>query len=94
MTQTTVLEPAATAAASTDIVVAAGAVVTVGIYAATAVALPVGVHFDVKQDTPGADNHAARLSNTARTTVLTGPGTFRVSRPAYTGPAFGAFVEA
>jgi hypothetical protein len=93
MTQSTVLAAGTTADASTDIVVAAGSVVTVGIFAATAADLPIEAIFDVMQDTPGADNVAARLHQANRTTVLSGPGTFRVKRPAYTGSAFGVFVE-
>lgn len=93
MAQSTILAAATTAATSTDVVVAAGAVVTVGIYSDAAVDLPLGVMFDVMQDTPGADNLAARLHQASRTAVLSGPGTFRVKRHAYAGPAFGAFVE-
>lgn len=94
MAQTTILAAANTAGTSSDIVVAAGAVVTVGIFSAAAGALPADVAMQVMQDTPGADNHAATLNNSRRTAVLTGPGTFRVRRPAYTGTAFGVFTEA
>lgn len=94
MTQATVLATGNTAATSTDIVVAASAVVTVGIFAATAAALPEGVMFGIDQDTPGADNTPDFLHNHKRTAVLAGPGTFRVKRPAYSGAAFGVFTEA
>lgn len=94
MAQNFILAPAATAATSTDIVVAAGAVVTVGIYSAAGGILPSGVDFTVYQDTPDGDNYVARLSNFSRTTALSGPGTYRVKRPAYTGTAFGVFTEA
>lgn len=91
--QSTILAAASTAGTSTDVIVAAGAVVTIGIFSATAAELPLGVMFDVMQDTPGADNVAARLHQASRTAVLSGPGTFRVLRPAYAGPAFGVFYE-
>lgn len=96
MTQTSILAPASTAGTSTDIVVAAGAVVTVGIYAAAENSrLPLGVHFSIKADTPGGDNelHDAALRQNSRQTVLAGPGTYRVSRPDYTGTGFGVYIE-
>lgn len=94
MAQTSILAPGSTAATSTDIAVAAGESVTVGIYAATGDPVPTGARFTVMQDTPGADNVVARLDNYARTTVLAGPGTYRVKRTAYTGTSFGVFTEA
>lgn len=94
MTQSTILAAGVTAATSTDVTVAAGAVVVVGLFAATADTLAPPVAFSVFQDTPGADNVIALLNNNIRTLSLTGPGTFRVGRPAYTGVAFGVFLEA
>lgn len=93
MTQTTVLAAGTTVATSTDIVVAAGSSVTVGIYSDTADSLPEGVMFGVLQDTPGADNAVDQLHTHKRTTVLSGPGTFRVKRPALSGTGFGVFIE-
>lgn len=93
MAQATVLAPGNTAATSTDIVVAAGASVTVGIFALIAGRLPGGVQFVVSQATPGADNTIARLDNNSSATVLAAPGTYRVHRPAYTGHEFGVFTE-
>lgn len=93
MPQSTILAAATTAAVSSSIVVAAGSVVTVGIFSNSAEFLPVSVVFHVEQDTPGSRNVVAGLTQTARTAVLTGPGTFRVRRPGYAGPAFGAFIE-
>lgn len=93
MAQSTILAAAITAATSTDVVVAAGAQVTIGIFSAAAEDLPLGVIFEVMQDTPGADNVAARLHQGNRAEVLSGPGTFRVKRYAYVGPAFGVFIE-
>ncbi|MEO8641850.1 hypothetical protein [Pseudomonas sp.] len=93
MTQSTVLAAGVTAATSTDIVIAAGATVIVGIFSAVADAVPSGLAFGIDQDTPGADNTIGYLGSDKRQVVLTGPGTFRVKRPAYTGTAFGVFVE-
>ncbi|WP_454863359.1 hypothetical protein [Pseudomonas hormoni] len=93
MAQSTALAAGITAATSTDIVVAAGAVVIVGIFSAAAGELAAGVSFGVLQDTPGADNTIASLDNYKRAHVISGPGTFRVKRPAYTGTAFGVFIE-
>lgn len=92
MAQATVLAAGTTAATSTDIVVAAGASVTVGLFVATgsiAVAGPVG---EVLADTPGADNVVAILSIDRPTAVISGPGTFRVRRLA-TSQAIGVYTE-
>lgn len=92
MTQSIVLAAGNTKATSSDIVVAAGESVTVGIFAASG-RLPGSVGFTIRQDTPGGDNTIDRLSARQPSTVLAGPGTFRVQRHAYTGPAFGVFTE-
>lgn len=83
-----------TAAASSDIVVAAGATVIVGIFSAAADSVPAGLVFGIDQDTPGADNTIGTLDGMRRQVALSGPGTFRVKRPAYTGTPFGVFLEA
>lgn len=93
MTQTTILAAGVTADVSTDVIVPSGAVATLGIFSAAAGALPEGLLLAIEQDTPGADNVVEYLHNHRRTAVITGPGTFRVRRPAYTGTAFGAFSE-
>ena len=97
MTQSTILATGTTAATSTDIVIAAGAVVTVGIFCA-ALDVPTGldwepIQFTVLEKTPGADNKIDTLNFGKKAVVLSGPGTYRVSRPAYTGSPFGVFVE-
>lgn len=94
MAQSTILAAGNTDATSTDVVVAAGASVWVGIFSASADALLAGNNFLVQQDTPGADNTLALLNTNARSMRLFGPGTFRVTRTAYTGTAFGVFLEA
>ena len=93
MTQATILAANTTAATSTDIAVAAGAVVTVGIFSASEAQLPMGVNFTVMVDTPGADSVEAVLDNQRRTVQVNGPATYRVKRPAYTGTAFGVYSE-
>lgn len=93
MTQTSILAPGNTTAVSADIVVPAGMSVTIGLYSAAPGFLPCSVPFVITQDTPGADNYVTSLRQDARSTVLSGPGTYRVSRPAYSGDAFGVFME-
>ena len=94
MAQSTILAAGNTAATSTDVTVAAGAYVVIGLFAATADTLAPPVTFSVFQDTPGADNVIELLNNNRRSVQLIGPGTYRVGRPAYTGVAFGVFLEA
>lgn len=93
MAQNTVLAAGTTAATSTDTVVAAGASVTVGIFPSTAGVLPSDVAFVVSVDTPGIDRVAGKLDQNNPVLVVSGPCTFRVRRPAYTGHAFGVFTE-
>tara|TARA_Y100000815_G_scaffold274502_1_gene308821 strand:- start:11970 stop:12254 length:285 start_codon:yes stop_codon:yes gene_type:complete len=93
MTQASILAPGNAAATSSDVVVPAGETVTVGLYSATADAFPNSIQMYIYQATPGADNLVSTLGNYNRSTVLVGPGTFRIKRTAYTGPAFGAFSE-
>lgn len=93
MPQSTMLAAGITAATSSDIVVAAGATVTVGIFSAVADQMPGWLAFTIDQVTPGASNSIGSLDGTRRQIVLAGPGTFRVNRPAYTQTAFGVFIE-
>lgn len=93
MAQTTILAAGTAAATSTDIVLAAGAVATVGIFAETAISLPAGEQFTVVQVTPGAANYAGMLTNGERAIQIVGPGTFQVKRPLTTA-AFGVFLDA
>lgn len=93
MAQATILASAQTAATSTDVVVAAGSQVTIGIFATGAI--PAGVQVSVAVDTPGDDANATVLNNTRPNTVISGPGTFRAYRPdisAY-GVNVGVFTE-
>lgn len=79
MAQTTILAAGQTAATSTDVVVAAGSTVTIGIFTSSG-PVPAGVEIDVRIDTPGADNFAAKLTHANQVTVISGPGTFRAYR--------------
>lgn len=94
MAQNTVLAAAQTAATSSDIVVAAGSVVTVGLFS-TSGSIPPGFECLIDQDSPGGDIYVGKLSHSCRQTVLSGPGTFRVRRPLITsiGVNIGVFTE-
>lgn len=98
MTQSTILAAGITNATSTDIVIAAGATVVVGMFCAD-VDKPVvyediiATKFEIMQDTPGADNLIFTLNYAKPSTVLSGPGTYRVKRIAYVGKPFGVFLE-
>lgn len=86
-----ILAPGLTAAVSTTIDVAAGAVVTVGIYAATDAQPPNHPVFTIEQTTPGAVNKIGTLDGESRFFVLDAPGTYQVRREAYDGTPFGVF---
>lgn len=98
MTQSTILAAGITDAMSTDIVIAAGATVIVGIFCVDGTQ-PVShqdqlaCEFRILQDTPGADNTVLTLNYTNPSTILVGPGTYRVKRIAYVGSPFGVFLE-
>jgi len=93
MTQTTVLAAAQTAAVSSDIVVAPGSQVSVSIFAAAGI--PAGVRCSLLLKTPGKPERIAALTSINPTALVTGPGTFVVSRPLITsfGVNVGAFTE-
>lgn len=91
MAQTTVLSAGTTAATSTDIVVAAGSVVTVGLF--SAVKVPASVRCPVHIDGPTGSQVIGALSGNNVTLTLSGPGTFFVTRPVV-GVSVGVFTEA
>ena len=93
MPQSTILAAAVTAATSTNVTLASGVSAILGIFSATPNAVPAGVAFTVLQVTPGADNVIASLGAGSRSSLVTGPGTYRVRRAAYTGAAFGVFAD-
>jgi hypothetical protein len=64
-----------------------------GIFPAAGGTLRSSVAFHVLADTPGSDRVVAKLSSACQATQLSGPGTYRVRRPAYTGTAFGVYLE-
>lgn len=92
MAQATILASGTTAATSTDITVAAGATVTVGLFTADAAGIPASHSAVVMQDTPGGDVAAFDLTGAQPSQVISGPGTFRVTRRAGT-TSFGVFTE-
>lgn len=79
MAQTTILAAGQTAATSSDVTVAAGAMLTIGIFTSSG-PVPSGVEIDVRIDTPGEDNFVAKLTQANQVTVINGPGTFRAYR--------------
>lgn len=92
MTQSTILASGSTRATSTDVVVAAGASVTVGMFVSSGVVTP-GMRAIVWIDTPGADNKETELTSIKKETQVNGPCTARVER--VDAPAdFGIFLEA
>ena len=77
---TAILAPGTTAATSIDILLAANVTETVALYADGA--LP-DVRCTILMDTPSAtDTPVGALTDEEPVATLTGPGTFRVSRPA------------
>lgn len=93
MAQNTILASAQTSATSTDVVVAAGDSVTIGLFATGSI--PAGVQVSVRVDTPGDDANATVLNNITPNAVISGPGTFRAVRPDITayGVNVGVFTE-
>lgn len=92
MAQNTTLAAATAAGTSTDIVVAAGAQVTVGLYTTSTDGLPGDARINVFIDTPGEDKLVFQLTPNDPVRVITGPGTFRGTKPA-SAVAYGLFHE-
>jgi hypothetical protein len=78
MAQTTILAAGTNQATSTDVVVDSGDTVTIGIFSAGVI--PPSIELYVRQKTPSGDNQVARLSKAHQSTMLVGPGTYRVVR--------------
>ena len=93
MAQTTILAAGTSAATSTDVTIAAGAQKTVGVFATGGI--PPSIELFVRMATPGGDNQVARLSSANQTTMLVGPGTYRVARKdiSATGVAVGVYLD-
>lgn len=92
MAQTTILAAGTTAATSTDVVVANGASVTIGIFTASAAGIPGNEGVAVYIDTPGADMVEVELTGKRPTRVISGPGTFRAKR-GVTVTSIGVYTE-
>lgn len=82
----------AVAATSADVVVAAGASVTIGIFTADAAGIPGNEGVQVFIDTPGVDQYEVSLTGVRPTRVISGPGTFRAKR-GVTTVSLGVFTE-
>lgn len=92
MAQVTTLASATAAGTSTDIVVAAGSSVTVGIYTADANGIPGDARILVYVDSPGNDILECALTANDPIQVIAGPCTARGKKPAST-VAYGMFHE-
>lgn len=92
MAQNTILAAATATGTSTDVVVAAGSQVTIGIYTTDAGGIPGDARVQVYIDTPSQDKLLFALTSNAPVQVLSGPGTFRCVKPA-SAVAYGAFTE-
>lgn len=92
MAQTTILAAGTTQATSTDVLVAAGGAVTLGLFVASGPFNISGQVATVMIDSPGADVGVKVLTTDCPTTVVCGPGTFRVVRSPCS-QAIGVFSE-
>jgi len=92
MAQSTVLAAGTTETTSSDITVAAGSTVVVGLFSASKI--PEDIFFSLMMDTPSADIKIGDLSDEKPVLMISGPGTYRVKRPALTGGiSVGVFLE-
>lgn len=92
MAQSTILAAGTSAATSSEIVVAAGATVTVGMFVASG-SLP-GQPLAVMQKTPGGTIRVASLTPSRPSIAISAPGTYVVTRDNNTGGvSVGAFLE-
>lgn len=92
MTQSTILTSGSSQTTSSDVTVAAGSTVTVGIFPASG-GLAQGAEAIVYLDTPGGDLPLQNLGNALPACQIVGPCTFRVRRIATGGVDFGIFLE-
>lgn len=93
MAQATILAAGNTEATSTDVTVAKGESVNIGIFGAAGAALPLKAKMVVLMDTPNGDAVVGVLTQANPVMSVQGPGVFRGKRFAYTGNAFGFFSE-
>jgi len=80
MAQATILAAGTTAATSSDVVVAAGATVTLGIFTDGALSIPANEGVIVFLDTPGTDIIETELTGLKKDVVISGPCTIRCTR--------------
>lgn len=92
MAQNTLNAPTTAPFTTADIVVASGASITVGVFAAVGVTVPASEGLDVWKGTPGADDFVETLRADKPSTLLAGPGTYRITKGA-TAIALGAYSE-
>lgn len=91
MQQTTILSAGTTAATSTDVDVAAGAIVNIGVFSPTTFTVR-GVLATLMMDTPGGDVAIRQLTDEVPAVAVSGPGTYRVVRGPTSVPV-GAYSE-
>jgi len=93
MAQTTILAAGSTAATSSDVTVAAGASVSVGLFSAAGI--PKDIELPIYMDTPSLDAQVGVLTAKTPAIVLSGPGVFRVRREALANSvSVGVFADA
>ena len=92
MAQATILAVGTTAATSTDLIVAAGAVATIGVFTDSAGGIPANEGVDLMLDTPSEDVRVGRLDGNHPTQVVSGPCTVRAKR-GVTSVNIGVFTE-
>lgn len=80
MAQSTILALGYLAAASSDVVVAAGASVNIGAFTSSGT-IPADLQLSVMSDSPGADVLVGLITPADRVVSVNGPGTFRILRP-------------
>lgn len=90
MAQTTILAANTTAATSSDVAVTAGSTISIGVFSAAM--LPGGVCASLLMDTPSGDVVVHQFTRARPAVAVTGPGTYRVVRPAGS-VSLGAFSE-
>lgn len=92
MAQSTVLAAGTAGGTSTDITVAAGAKVKIGIFPGAGTTLPADVRATLISDTPGNPISHFTFDKSFPAMLVEGPGTFNVVIP-QTATAVGAFWE-
>ena len=91
MAQTTILAAGTTNAQSVDVAITAGIPKVIGLFVASG-ALDPNVECVVALKTPGSDTVIGRLTYARPALQLSGPGTYRVIRPAV-AVAVGVYLE-